>query len=277
MSDASGDEASNENVAGREIKSAIVVIGNEILSGKTKDTNTPWISERLQERGIMLGEVRVIQDVEESIVTTINELRPRFDYIFTTGGIGPTHDDITAQSIAKAFGTKLERNKEAFDILEEHYGLEALTPPRAKMSMIPAGASLIPNPVTAAPGFIIENVIVMAGVPRIMQAMLDHIMKQIQTSDPILSNTVTCSLAESLVANQLGSVQQDFPGVQLGSYPHYRAGVLGLSLVARGSDQSRVAAATQRIVELIEEEGGKPRLLSIETDEHPVLANQSED
>lgn len=265
-------EQDNQKQTEKSYRSAIVVIGNEILSGRTKDTNTPWISEKLQEHGVVLGEVRIIPDIEESIVTTINELRPRFDYIFTTGGIGPTHDDVTAECIAKAFGTTLERNKEAFDILEEHYGLEALTPPRAKMSMIPVGAKLIPNPVTAAPGFIMENVFVMAGVPRIMQAMLDHIMREIHTGKRILSNTVTCGLAESVVATELGALQEQFPEIQMGSYPHYRAGVLGLSLVTRGSDEARLEEATQKIVELIQELGGTPRLLSIETANSPSLS-----
>ncbi len=242
---------------------ALVIIGNEILSGRTQDSNTPWIAERLTTQGIILGEVRIISDIEEEIIAAVNMLRTKYDYVFTTGGIGPTHDDITAESIAKAFGVPLERNEEAFRMLEEHYGLEELTPPRAKMSLIPAGARLIPNPVTAAPGFIIENVHVMAGVPRIMHAMLDHVMGMITAGKPILSNTVACSLPEGTVAEDLERLQEKYPQLQMGSYPHYRGGVLGLSLVLRGTDKDALGAATDALIEVIKAHGDEPRALSI--------------
>ena len=217
---------------------ALVIIGNEILSGRTQDSNTPWIAERLTERGILLGEVRVIPDEEEVIVFTVNELREKFDYVFTTGGIGPTHDDVTAECVAKAFGVRLVQNEEAFRMLEDHYGLEELTPARAKMCLIPEGAKLIPNPVTAAPGFIMENVYVMAGVPRIMQAMLDHVLGLIIVGKPILSTTIACTLSESAIALDLAALQENYPDVQMGSYPHYRGGTLGLSLVLRATNQN---------------------------------------
>jgi len=242
---------------------ALVIIGNEILAGRTHDTNTPWIAERLTDYGIVLGEVRVISDVEEEIIFSVNELRKKFDYVFTTGGIGPTHDDITAESIAKAFGKELVRDERAFQMLEEHYGIEELTPPRAKMSLIPMGAKLIPNPVTAAPGFIIENVYVMAGVPRIMQAMFDHLLGMIKAGKPILSNTVACNLSESTVATDLTVLQEQYPDVQLGSYPHYRGGVLGLSLVLRATNKKNLENATERLIEIIKEHGDEPRALSI--------------
>lgn len=244
---------------------ALVVIGNEILSGRTQDTNTPWIAERLTERGIELAEVRIIADREDVIISTVNQLREGFDYVFTTGGIGPTHDDITAESVAKAFGVKLEQNEHAFRMLEEHYGIEELTPPRVKMSMIPEGATLIPNPVTAAPGFVLENVHVMAGVPRIMQAMMDHILRTIQAGKPILSNTVACNLTESAIAPDLGALQEKYPEVQLGSYPHYRGGVLGLSLVLRAINKEKLEKATEELIEIIKEHGDEPRALSIKT------------
>lgn len=248
----------------RDIYSAaLVIIGNEILAGRTQDTNTPWIAERLTDHGIVLGEVRVIPDIEDEIIFTVNELRKKFDYLFTTGGIGPTHDDITAESVAKAFGVELVRDEKAFQMLEEHYGIEELTPPRAKMSQIPDGATLIPNPVTAAPGFIMENVHVMAGVPRIMQAMLDHVLGMIKAGKPILSNTVACGLPESTVAPDLTSLQEKYPDVQMGSYPHYRGGVLGLSLVLRGTNKDSLETATDELIEIIKGHGDEPRALSI--------------
>lgn len=250
-------------------KAGLMIIGNEILGGRTQDTNTMWIAERLTDHGILLGEVRIIPDNADLIVTTVNELRASYDYVFSTGGIGPTHDDITADAMAKAFGVELERNEQAFRMLEEHYGLDELTPPRAKMSMIPQGATLIPNPVTAAPGFIMENVHVMAGVPRIMQAMLDHILGTIKAGKPILSNTVACSLQESTLASDLSALQERFPGLQLGSYPHYRGGVLGLSLVLRGTNLDELQEATMELIEMIEAHGDEPRALSIRSGDRP--------
>lgn len=244
---------------------ALIIIGNEILSGRTQDTNTPWIAERLTDRGIVLLEVRIIPDIREVIISTVNQLRKDYDYVFTTGGIGPTHDDITAESVAAAFGVDLVRNQEAFKMLEEHYGIEELTIPRAKMAMIPEGASLIPNPVTAAPGFIIENVHVMAGVPRIMYAMLDHVLGTIQAGKAILSNTVACSLPESVVAEDLQRLQGRYPQVQMGSYPHYRGGVLGLSLVLRATDSDALDKATADLIEIIRGHGDEPRALSLRT------------
>ena len=246
-------------------KAALIIIGNEILAGRTQDSNTPWIAERFTERGILLSEVRIIPDKEDVIIRTVNDLRGRYDYVFSTGGIGPTHDDITAESVAKAFGVELERNEEAFRLLEEHYGIEELTPPRAKMSLIPKGATLVPNPVTAAPGFIMENVHVMAGVPRIMQAMLDHILGVIEAGKPILSNTVACSLQESVLAEDLRGLQDRYGDIQIGSYPHYRGGALGLSLVMRGTNSRSLEQATDELITLIRKHGDEPRALSIRT------------
>ncbi|WP_435641296.1 competence/damage-inducible protein A [Micavibrio aeruginosavorus] len=244
-------------------KAALVIIGNEILSGRTADANTPWIAERLTERGILLAEVRVIPDIEAKIINTVQQLSADYDYVFTTGGIGPTHDDITAESVAKAFDLPLERDDEAFAVLEEYYGLENLTPPRAKMSMVPKGSTLIPNPVSGAPGFITKNVHVMAGVPRIMQAMMDHVLDQIQAGKPLLSNTVTCSLPESKVAEELTALQNKYPDVDIGSYPHYRGGVLGLSLVMRATNSDSLDTVTQDIIALIRSHGDEPRALSV--------------
>lgn len=244
---------------------ALIIIGNEILSGRTQDTNTPWIAGRLTERGIVLSEVRIIPDREQEIVEAVRAISEKFDYVFTTGGIGPTHDDITAQSVANAFNVELERNEAAFRALEAHYGIEELTPPRTKMALIPKGAALIPNPVTAAPGFVIGNVHVMAGVPRIMQAMLDHVLENIAAGKPILSNTVSCALTESMIAEELTELQEKYPNVQIGSYPHYRGGSLGLSIVLRSTNPDVLEVATSALIEIIENHGDEPRTLGIKT------------
>lgn len=244
-------------------KAALVIIGNEILSGRTTDANTPWIAERLTERGILLAEVRIIPDVERVIIDTVNDLRGKYDYVFTTGGIGPTHDDITAECIAKAFGVSLVKDANAFTALEHYYGIENLTPPRAKMALIPEGAQLIPNPVSAAPGFIIGNVHVMAGVPRIMQAMMDHLLSEIKAGKPILSNSISCSLPESRVADDLTALQEKYPDIDIGSYPHYRGGHLGLSLVLRGTNNENLDLATSEILAIIKKHGDAPTAISI--------------
>ena len=244
-------------------KAGLIIIGNEILSGRTVDTNTPWIAERLTERGILLAEVRVIPDVERLIIDTVRALKGQYDYVFTTGGIGPTHDDITAECVAKAFDLPLVRNEEAFQILENYYGIENLPPPRAKMARVPEGAALIPNPVSGAPGFVIENVHVMAGVPRIMQAMLDHVMNEIQAGKPILSNTISCSLPESRVADDLTALQARYPDIDIGSYPHYRGGALGLSLVLRGTNNENLDLATAEVIQIIRKYDDEPKAISI--------------
>lgn len=176
-------------------KAALVVIGNEILSGRTQDTNTAWIAEQLVPQGVVLTEVRIVQDIESDIVEAVNALRAKSDYVFTTGGIGPTHDDITAQSLAKAFGVDLALHEKAYQILAEYYeGEDNVTAARRKMAMLPKGAKLIPNPVSGAPGFCFENVYAMAGVPRVMRAMFDDVKAMISCGKPVLSRTVTCSL-----------------------------------------------------------------------------------
>lgn len=246
-------------------KAALIIIGNEILSGRTQDKNTPWIAEHILAMGIVLHQVRIVPDDEGEIIAAVNELRPLVDYVFTTGGIGPTHDDITAQAIANAFGVKLELNPVAYDILVQHYGSEAdVTAPRRKMAMIPAGASLINNPVSGAPGFQVENVFVMAGVPRIMQSMLDDVMStRLKRGKPFLSNTIACSLPESVVAERLSVLQEKFPDVSIGSYPHFRAGVLGLSLVLRSIYAERLDNATRELVDMITMLGGEPSAVSL--------------
>lgn len=218
----------------------LIIIGNEILSGRTQDKNIGFIASSLNETGIILAEVRIIPDVTQTIIDTVNSCRGRFDYIFTTGGIGPTHDDITSASIAQAFNAPLIRNAEAEALLEKHYGREKLNAARLKMADIPEGARLIYNPVSAAPGFIMENVYVMAGVPSIMQAMFDNIKGELKGGANILSATISVYVTEGVIAEGLTEIQKQFPEVEIGSYPFIRGQKLGTSLVCRSADKGKL-------------------------------------
>ena len=226
----------------------LIIIGNEILSGRTQDKNLAWLAAQLNGQGIRLMEVRVIPDIEETIVATVNECRANFTYVFTTGGIGPTHDDITAGCIAKAFGVKLLRHVEAEAILTRHYGPENLNEARLKMADIPDGAALIFNPVSAAPGFIIGNVHVMAGVPSIMQAMFDGIKHTLAGGASMRSHTLSVLLPEGALAAIMGTVQAACPSVEIGSYPFIRQGKLGTSIVMRSTEQSQIAAVREKLL-----------------------------
>ncbi len=237
------------------LTAGLIVIGNEILSGRTLDANTQFVAQKLSGRGIALAEVRVVPDIEAKIVKAVNEVRAEVDYVFTTGGIGPTHDDITAASIAKAFGVKLHADPHARKVMEEHYGRTDLSEPRLKMAMIPVGAKLIPNPVSGAPGFSMENVHVMAGVPKIMQAMLENILPLLKEGPPILSHTVTCSLRESEIAEKLSALQDKYSDIDIGSYPQYRSGPNSLSLVLKSTRPERLKEATAELVEIIKSLG----------------------
>lgn len=242
---------------------AILIIGNEILSGRTQDTNTQFIAAKLTSLGIRMREVRVVPDEKDLIIKAVNELRGQVDYLFTTGGIGPTHDDITAGSIAGAFGVELLPNTEARQQLLDYYGSEAeLNEGRLRMALIPKGATLIRNPVSGAPGFIMENVYTMAGVPRIMQAMMDNIAVTLRQGPKIISNTVSCSLGESAIAKKLEEIQSRYETVEIGSYPHYRAGKLGLSLVLRSTDQAKLDEATEEVMAMVNAINGNPVLLT---------------
>lgn len=247
------------------ITAALVIIGNEILSGRTKDSNAGWIAEKMTGHGVALAEVRVVPDIESRIVEAVNDLRARNNYVFTTGGIGPTHDDITARCVAKAVEQDLERNAEAMQVLLDYYGEEELTEARKKMSEMPVGATLIPNPVSGAPGFKIENVFVMAGVPRIMQAMLENVIADhIEEGVKVLSNTIACGLPESEVAAALGEIQNKHPQIDIGSYPNFRAGNRGLSVVLRGTDEVGIKAATEAVVDMIRDMGEEPAALGLQ-------------
>lgn len=239
---------------------ALLIIGNEILSGRTKDANLPYIAGRLNDLGIRLSEVRVVPDLEAEIVDALNALRQRYSYVFTTGGIGPTHDDITADSVARAFGLPVIENPVARRRLEERYadtGIE-LNEARLRMARTPEGARLIENPVSAAPGFQVENVFVMAGVPNIMQAMFESLQERLVGGDPLLSRTIACQLPEGQLAEGLGNIQSRHPGVDIGSYPSYSSAGFGVAVVLRHTDQGKLDAAADEVLELIRALGGEP-------------------
>lgn len=240
---------------------ALLIIGNEILSGRTKDANLPYLAEKLGGIGISLREVRVVPDIGKEIIAAVRALSARYTYVFTTGGIGPTHDDITAGCIAEAFDTVLERNPEAVAMLSSHYDDPAqLTEARLKMAEIPVGATLIENPVSKAPGFKIANVHVMAGVPKIMQGMLDNILPTLQGGTPVSSGSVTGAVREGDIATPLGALQEANPGVDIGSYPYYRDGQFGTTIVVRGTDVPLVEAVADQVFTLMTELGGKPKV-----------------
>jgi molybdenum cofactor synthesis domain-containing protein len=240
------------------VTACVLIIGNEILSGRTQDTNLAYIAKGLNEVGVSLREARVIPDVPEVIIATLNEVRAKFDYVFTTGGIGPTHDDITSECVARAFGVPWTLHPEAHKIFLGHYKPDELNEARLRMAHTPAGASLILNPVSRAPGFRIGNVFVMAGIPRVMQAMFDGVKPQLQGGRPVLSRTVACSLPEGIIAKGLGEIQAAHPELDLGSYPFYRRGEFGTNLVVRGRDADRVAEAVEEVIALVRGLGGNP-------------------
>lgn len=223
--------------AGIIFRAALLIIGNEILSGRTKDANLAYLGENLNQRGIRLAEVRVVPDIEPEIIDALNALRRKYDYVFTTGGIGPTHDDITSDCIAKAFGVPLHRHPDAVKAMEAYYAEGQLTDARLKMADVPQGACLIPNPVSSAPGYQIENVFVMAGVPKIMQAMFEAIAPTLKGGAPMQAVTIRVAVGESAIADDLGAVQNRFPAIDIGSYPSMFNGQISVALVLRGTDE----------------------------------------
>jgi molybdenum cofactor synthesis domain-containing protein len=242
---------------------AILVIGNEILSGRTQDTNSNTIARFLAPLGILLQEIRVVSDDETEIIAALNALRVRYRYVFTTGGIGPTHDDITADAVAKAFGVGIDFHPEAMALLAARYANPAdFNPMRRRMARIPDGASLIRNPVSAAPGFQIENVFVLAGVPSIMRAMLDDVQPRLEQGVAMIAVTVAADIGEGAIAAALAAIQEAHPDVAIGSYPVYRPDGYGVQLVARGFDGAAVEAVAGEISAMLEAAGGKPQRLS---------------
>jgi molybdenum cofactor synthesis domain-containing protein len=244
----------------KKVSACLIIIGNEILSGRTQDANLAYLAKWLNYQcGIQLTETRVIPDIEDTIVGTVNEVRPRFDYVFTTGGIGPTHDDITAESIAKAFGVPWELHPEAHEILKEYYGPEGLTSARARMACTPRGAKLVDNPISKAPGFQMENVFVLAGIPLIMQAMLESLKHRLTGGLPVRSRSVLLHLPESMIAAGLRDMQARNPTADIGSYPFYRQGKGGTSIVIRSTDEALSARLAQEVFDLADALGGKPQ------------------
>ena len=235
----------------KKVNAGIIIIGNEILSGRTQDTNTSTIAQWLNSIGVKVNEVRVIPDIESTIVETVNHLRKVNNYIFTTGGIGPTHDDITAQSISKAFNLKYEIHKEAFKILEAYYKVDEFNEGRQKMLWLPHNANLILNPTSGAPGFNIENVFCLPGVPSILKSMLGGLKNKIVGGDPILSHTISLKTVESEIANSLTNVQDNNKDVEIGSYPFFQAGKLGVSIVLRSEDQLKIDKCSYEILEFV--------------------------
>ena len=234
-----------------KVNSAILIIGNEILSGRTQDTNTRSLATWLNSIGVKVAEVRVVPDDENMIIETLNFLRITYKYVFTTGGIGPTHDDITAQSVSKAFGKKYEIHKEAFKILEAYYKPGEFNEGRQKMVWMPEGAELILNPTSGAPGFNIENVFCLPGVPSILKSMLGGLKNKIIGGKPILSHTISLRTVESEIANSLTKVQENNNDVEIGSYPFFQAGKLGVSIVIRSDDQSKIDICNSQILDFV--------------------------
>jgi molybdenum cofactor synthesis domain-containing protein len=234
------------------VSAALLVIGDEILSGRTKDKNIGWTADFLTALGIDLREVRVVPDEEAEIIAAINALRARYTYLFTTGGIGPTHDDITADCVAKAFGVTIDHDPRAVAILRERYAAEDLNEARLRMARIPSGAELVANPISKAPGFWIGNVIVMAGVPAIMQAMLADVADKLTTGTKLISETIDAAgLPEGIYAEGLGAVQKQHPGSIIGSYPHFDGKGFSNRIVVRARDAGLVALVAADVKTLI--------------------------
>ena len=238
----------NKNI---QVNAAIIIIGNEILSGRTQDSNSSTIALWLNSLGVKVQEVRVIPDVEGVIVKTINVVRKKNNYVFTTGGIGPTHDDITAKSISKAFNVKYEVNKEAYKILENYYKQGEFNEGRQKMAWTPSQAKLISNPTSGAPGFIIGNVYCLPGVPSILKSMLGGLNNLISGGKPIVSHTINLRTVESEIAKSLTLAQDSNKDVEIGSYPFFKAGKLGVAIVIRSDDQSKIDICNSQILEFV--------------------------
>ncbi len=236
-------------------KAAIILIGNEILSGKTQDQNMYWLGGRLNSLGIKLAEARVVPDIEKEIVNAVNECRKRYDYVFTSGGIGPTHDDITISAIAAAFNQKVIMNPEAERMLREYYPPEEQTEARMRMALTPEGASLIVNKISAAPGIRVENVWVLAGVPNIFKAMFEALAPQLTGGKPIKSLIVKLFTAESNIAQELAELQNKFTDIEIGSYPFKHQNRACTRLVLSGTDELQLSNAMDELVNIIKQMG----------------------
>jgi molybdenum cofactor synthesis domain-containing protein len=241
------------------VTACVVIIGNEILSGRTQDENLAFLARGLNAVGVRLREARVIADDAATIAATVNEVRGKFDYVFTTGGIGPTHDDITAESIAAAFAVPLIIHPEARRLLETHYRSGDLNEARLRMARVPEGAALLLNPISRAPGFRVGNVFVLPGVPSIMQAIFDELKHHLIGGARVLSRSLSCHLGEGTIAADLARLQARYPDVEIGSYPYFRRGDFGVTLVLRGTDQARLAQASEELAGIIRALGSEPK------------------
>lgn len=239
------------------VTAAMIVIGDEILSGRTKDQNIGHLADMMTAIAIELREVRVVADDEDAIAEAVNAMRSKYTYVFTTGGIGPTHDDITADSVAKAFGVPCEYDEKAYKMLERLFAKRGIefTTARKRMARMPKGAEHIDNPVSVAPGFRIGNVHVMAGVPSIFQAMLDNVVPTLETGTKLLSETVHCPVGEGSIGDRLAAIQSDHPDTIIGSYPKYRDGKFWTELVVRSRDQVKLTAARGEVEAMVESIG----------------------
>jgi molybdenum cofactor synthesis domain-containing protein len=256
MSDA--DPSTHDGGNAKIVTACVLIIGNEILSGRTQDENLTFLAKGLNEVGVRLREARVIPDIAETIVATVNEARHRYDYVFTTGGIGPTHDDITSPCVADAFGVPLIIHPEARRLLEEHYPPGALNEARLRMAQVPEGATLLPNPISRAPGFQMGNVFVLPGVPQIMRAIFGELQHRLKGGAKVYSRSVSCALGEGNIAKPLAELQARFADLDIGSYPYFRRADFGTTLVLRGTDRDRLAEATEALKAMIRELGGEP-------------------
>ncbi len=247
----------------KKVNAAILIIGNEILSGRTQDKNVAFISNWLNLNcGIIVSEVRIIPDVEKTIVKNIKSLSKKFNYVFTTGGIGPTHDDITAQSIAKAFNVKYGYHNEAFKILEKYYGKKSFNDGRKKMAKMPLISKLIYNPSSAAPGFITKNVLSLPGVPSILNSMIENCKQYLVKGSKVYSKTINLYTVESNISKELGLVQNKFKKyVDIGSYPFFRLGKIGVSVVTRSTSKIHLLKVNKNINKIIKQK--KIKILNI--------------
>ena len=239
----------------KEITAGIIIIGNEVLSGRTKDINTSTLAKWLNSIGIQVKEVRVIPDLELTIIETVNNLRKKFNYVFTTGGIGPTHDDITAESISKAFNLEYGFHQKAYSILEKYYNPGEFNDGRQKMAKMPTTANLILNPTSGAPGFYVENVFCLPGVPSILQSMIGGLNNVLIGGDPILSLTISLRTVESEIAKSITEIQNKNNNVEIGSYPFFRAGKLGVSIVIRSSNKKKLDECYAEILKFVKLKG----------------------
>ena len=243
----------------RVVTASVVIIGNEILSGRTQDTNLAHIALQLNEWGVRVREARVVPDILEVVVAAVNEARAAFDYVFTTGGIGPTHDDITVDCIAAAFRVPVAVSDEIAAVIRRRPAPPHVMESRLRMARIPQGASLVPNPTGGPQGFRMDNVFVMAGIPAVMQAMLSTLEDELEGGAVVRSRSVTAHLGESEIADGLEDIQGRYPDMDLGSYPFYRDNVYGTTLVMRGADEARLERMLAEVKGVIEARGAIPR------------------